>query len=62
MSERLDLSDPTWPRMVEDRHLTADQDHTPDPVSEYGDDTFDNCRICGLCVTSDGKRHGTDAC
>lgn len=59
--DSLDLSVPSWPRHVEPHHLAADEDHIPDPVSEYDDDTFDNCQRCGLAVTSDGKRHGTDA-
>lgn len=37
-----------------------DEDHDPEPESAFGDELSDNCAICGLATTSDGKRHGTD--
>lgn len=36
-------------------HRQADTDHTPDHDSDV-----DQCRICGLATTSDGKNHGDD--
>jgi hypothetical protein len=35
-------------------------DHAPVPESAFGDEVADNCAQCGLAVTSDGTRHGTD--
>ena len=52
---RIDRSDPAWPREVDDDHIAADADHAAVPTSA------DNCAVCGLATTSDGKRHGFDA-
>jgi hypothetical protein len=41
-------------------HVAADKDHAPVGESAYGDEISDNCGVCGLAVTSDGKHHGFD--
>lgn len=38
----------------------SDNDHDPVPYSAFNDEIADNCAVCGLAVTSNGKRHGTD--
>lgn len=46
----IDRSTPEWPRQVTQAHLDADADHNA--VGE------EDCRVCGLAVIGDGRRHG----
>jgi len=57
----IDRERPHWPREVHQAHLDADRDHLPEQGEDAGDGLFDNCYLCGLASTSDGKQHGFDA-
>lgn len=56
----IDESDPHYLREIGQAHLDADADHKVVPESPTEDGVADNC-VCGLAITSDGKRHGFDA-
>jgi len=49
------------PRVIRAPYADADADHAPVAESAFGDGIADNCRVCGLAVTSDGKRHGRES-
>jgi hypothetical protein len=46
-----------WPRYVTQAHIDADNNH----AASRSYDTDTDCAECGLAITRDGKRHGSDA-
>ena len=46
--------------MQSEEHKQADADHAVVPESGHSDEISDNCKVCGLATTSDGKHHGFD--